>query len=60
MGQDSLRVIATVKARSEKVDELRGLLMGLISPTRQEPGCITYELLQNKEDATATAERTTA
>ncbi len=52
MGQDSLRVIATVKARSEKVDDLRGLLMGLIAPTRQEPGCITYELLQNKEDAT--------
>ena len=45
MGQDSLRVIATVKARSEKVDELRALLMGLIAPTRQEPGCITYELL---------------
>lgn len=52
MGQDSLRVIATLKSRSEKVDELRGLLMGLIAPTRQEPGGIIYELLQNKEDAT--------
>jgi quinol monooxygenase YgiN len=52
MSKDTLRVIARVKARSEKVDELRALLIGLIVPTRQEPGCITYEMLQNKGDAT--------
>ncbi|MFQ5989904.1 MAG: putative quinol monooxygenase [Candidatus Methylomirabilales bacterium] len=52
MGQDSLRVIARVKARVDKGDELQAVLLGLIAPTRQEPGCITYEMLQNKEDAT--------
>ncbi|MFQ5657244.1 MAG: putative quinol monooxygenase [Candidatus Methylomirabilales bacterium] len=52
MGKGSLRVIARLKARPEKVNELSAVLMGLIAPTRQEPGCITYEMLQNKQDPT--------
>jgi len=39
-------------ARSGKEDELRALLRGLIEPTRREPGCVTYELLQNTTDQT--------
>ena len=39
-------------ARPGKEDELRALLRGLIEPTRREPGCVTYELLQNTADPT--------
>ena len=52
MKRDTLGVIARLRAKPEKVDELRSLLMGLIAPTHQEPGCISYEMLQNREDST--------
>ncbi|MEW6211281.1 MAG: putative quinol monooxygenase [Acidobacteriota bacterium] len=47
---DTLRVVARIIARPDKVEELRSLLAGLIEPTRKEPGCISYELLQNRHD----------
>jgi quinol monooxygenase YgiN len=52
MPENSLRVVARIKAPPDKVDEARAILLELIEPTRKEPGCITYELLQNKSDAT--------
>jgi quinol monooxygenase YgiN len=52
MGDDRLRVVAHVKARPDTVAEVRTLLSGLIEPTRNEPGCISYDLLQNHEDPT--------
>lgn len=52
MSAGSLRVVARFKARSEKVGEVRELLRSLIEPTRKEFGCVTYELLQNREDLT--------
>ncbi len=51
MSQGTLRVIARLVARAGKEDALRSVLMGLIAPTRKESGCITYELLQNKENS---------
>lgn len=47
-----LRVVARIKAKPEKVVEVRELLCDLVEPTRKEPGCISYELLQNREDPT--------
>ena len=52
MSATSLRVVARIKAKPEKVGEVRELLRGLVEPTRKEPGCISYELLQNREDPT--------
>jgi quinol monooxygenase YgiN len=52
MAEDSLRVIARVKARPGKVNELLFVLTSLVEPTRKEPGCISYKLLQNNEDPT--------
>ncbi|MFQ5804125.1 MAG: putative quinol monooxygenase [Candidatus Methylomirabilales bacterium] len=51
MSQGTLRVIARLVARPGKEDALRSLLIGLIAPTRKESGCITYELLHNKENS---------
>jgi quinol monooxygenase YgiN len=48
----SLRVIARIQAKSGKVGEVRTLLFDLVEPTRKEPGCVIYELLQNREDPT--------
>jgi len=52
MAEDTLRVIAKVKARPGKVNELLSILSSLVEPTRKEPGCISYKLLQNNEDPT--------
>ena len=48
----ALRVVARIRARPETVDEVRALLCSLVGPTRKEYGCISYDLLQNREDQT--------
>ena len=50
MAEETLKVIARIKARPEKIDEMRALLSGLVGPTRAEPGCLRYELLHNLTD----------
>lgn len=50
MSQDTLRVIARLRAKPGKEAELRTLAAGLIAPTRKETGCIRYELLVNEAD----------
>ena len=50
MAEETLKVIARIKARPGQIDEMRALLAGLIKPTRAEAGCIRYELLHNMAD----------
>jgi quinol monooxygenase YgiN len=52
MPEDSLRVVARIKALPDKVEIVRSILLELVEPTRKEEGCIVYELLQNKNDPT--------
>ena len=52
MPASPLIVVARIKAKPEKVGEVRELLRGLVEPTRKESGCVSYELLQNREDPT--------
>ncbi|HBB94152.1 MAG TPA: antibiotic biosynthesis monooxygenase [Blastocatellia bacterium] len=52
MPASPVRVVARHKAKSEKIAEVRELLRSLVEPTRKEFGCVTYELLQNREDPT--------
>ena len=47
-----IHVVARHRARPETVDEVRRILLELIGPSRSEPGCLKYELLQNAEDPT--------
>lgn len=52
MSKTTLRVVARLVAFPEKVEELKSLLLSVVGPTCQEPGCIKYELLQNQADPT--------
>ncbi|MEG3974790.1 putative quinol monooxygenase [Microcoleus sp. herbarium8] len=52
MSKPTLRVVARLTAFPDKVAELKSLLLSIIEPTRQEKGCIKYELLQNQADPT--------
>jgi len=40
----TLTVIAAFEARPGKEAELRTALVGLVAPTRQESGCLNYDL----------------
>lgn len=48
----TIRVVARIIALPDKVETVKSVLIELIEPTRQDEGCITYELLQNHQDPT--------
>lgn len=48
--ESSVYVVARLIALPEKTESLKALLVGLISPTRTEKGCLSYELWQNQSD----------
>ena len=50
--QKTLRVVARVVALPDQVEALKELLISLVEPTREERGCLYYELLQNQQDPT--------
>jgi quinol monooxygenase YgiN len=45
-----MKVIVRVSAKPDKVDELKRILLGLATPTRKEPGCLSWEIFQNRAD----------
>ena len=47
----TLTVVATFQARPGKEAELKNALIGLVAPTRKEPGCVNYDLHASPEDA---------
>jgi quinol monooxygenase YgiN len=48
----TLRVVAHLRAKPDKVEETKQALLELVEPTRAESGCLIYELLQNDADPT--------
>ena len=41
---EAVTVVATIKAKPGREDEVREVLLGLLAPTRAEAGCINYDL----------------
>lgn len=52
MSKTTIRVVARVVAHPDQVEAVKSVLIELIEPTRQEEGCVVYELLQNQQDPT--------
>ena len=46
-----MKVILRLTAKPDKVDELKRILLGLAEPTQREPGCLSWEIFQNRADA---------
>ena len=46
----TVTVVATFESRPGKENELRNALIGLVAPTRQENGCINYDLHASSEN----------
>ena len=51
MNSRILTLVVTFQARPGKEAELRALLTGMLAPTRQEAGCLNYDLHTAPEDA---------
>lgn len=45
-----VKVIATIRAQNDKVEDTKGALLSLVEPTRAEEGCISYDLFQSNDD----------
>lgn len=52
MTETTIRVVAHLTAKPERIGETRAALEACIEPTRAEEGCILYELMQNNTDPT--------
>ena len=48
----TLQVVARVVARPDTVDAVKRILVGMLEPSREEEGCLVYELLQCQDDPT--------
>ena len=49
---DAIILTAMVKAKPEQEEAVKEVLMSLVKPTRQESGCLCYNLHQSKSDST--------
>ena len=49
MDKPPLTVFAEFHAKPGREEELRGLLMGLLEPTRKEQGCLRYDLHRDND-----------
>jgi quinol monooxygenase YgiN len=47
---EQLTVVAHLRALSGQIEETKAFLLGLIEPTRAEPGVIEYWLHQDNDD----------
>ncbi len=45
-----LTVIAHLVAKPDKIEDTKRFLLGLVHPTRPEPGCIDYHLHQDNDN----------
>ncbi len=52
MSKETVRVVARLVAIPEKVEEVKSILSSILEPTRQESGCLRYELQQNHQEPT--------
>ncbi|MBA2303540.1 MAG: antibiotic biosynthesis monooxygenase [Acidobacteria bacterium] len=50
MAKMVLGVVARILAKPGRVVVVREGLTALLAPTRREPGCVTYQLMQNAQD----------
>ena len=52
MSTNQVVVLAALKVKSGMEDRARTVLRGVLLPTRQEQGCLTYDLHQSVTDPT--------
>lgn len=52
MADNSVRVVARIKAKPGSESELRAIMSSMLETIRKEKGCLSFELLENRADPT--------
>ena len=52
MSDTAVTVIASIKVKPGMEDRARELLLSIVAPTLEEPGCVHYDLHQSTTDPT--------
>jgi quinol monooxygenase YgiN len=52
MPKEGIILTATIKAKPGQEEAVKEVLLGMVEPTRKEPGCLCYNLHQSKSDKT--------
>jgi quinol monooxygenase YgiN len=52
MPKYTVRVVARIIAKSDRIEQLKTVLSQIVEPTRKESGCIQYDLLHNAVEPT--------
>ncbi len=47
MSKSTIKVIAQIIARTETIIEVHAILQAIVTPTRREIGCLSYQLFRN-------------
>ena len=50
MDQATVRIMARITARADTAAMLRQILRDLVGPSRDEAGCVGYDLFQNQDN----------
>ncbi|MHC4124798.1 MAG: putative quinol monooxygenase [Planctomycetota bacterium] len=50
MAGEKITVLATLKAKEDKAEEVKNECLALIEPTRAEAGCISYDFHRDSEN----------
>lgn len=50
MTSNALTVIARFEAKPGKEEQLRQDLLAMVAPSRQDEGCLNYDILQSEQD----------
>lgn len=51
MSDGPVRVIAHVRSKADRVEQVRAILSAIVEPTRREQGCTSYQLLEGAGSA---------
>lgn len=46
----AFNIFAEITPKPEHFDEAREAVMSIVTPTREEPGCVSFTLLENEEE----------
>jgi len=52
MPKEGIILTAIISAKPEQEEAVKEVLLGMVEPTRKEPGCLCYNLHQSKSDKT--------
>jgi quinol monooxygenase YgiN len=52
MSDTPVTVLASIKVKAGMEDRARELLLSIVAPTRDEPGCLNYDLHQSTTEPT--------